>query len=44
MVTNERFDLFIQIVIILNIVPIAIDLAHNETWNNDEQWLLGLEV
>ena len=44
LITNENFDIFMQVIILLNIIPIGFDLAHDDTWDNADEWLLALEV
>ncbi|XP_076825235.1 sperm-specific sodium:proton exchanger-like [Clavelina lepadiformis] len=44
LVTSAKFEIFMQCVIITNVVPIVLDFVVDETWENTEDWWLALQL
>lgn len=44
LVTADFFEILMQFIIVLNVVPIAFDFAVDETWENETKWSDVLKV
>uniref|UniRef100_F7ABC0 Cyclic nucleotide-binding domain-containing protein n=1 Tax=Ciona intestinalis TaxID=7719 RepID=F7ABC0_CIOIN len=44
LVTGAKFEIMMQCIIIINIVPIVLDFMVDETWENVDSWWLALQV
>ncbi|XP_077965661.1 sperm-specific sodium:proton exchanger-like isoform X2 [Styela clava] len=43
-VRSGQFEIVMQMVILINIFPIIMDFLIDETWENADQWLIGLQL
>ncbi|XP_078490642.1 sperm-specific sodium:proton exchanger-like [Ciona intestinalis] len=44
LVTGDKFEIMMQCIIIINIVPIILDFIVDETWENVDSWWLALQL